>query len=582
VGHDNQHIAFGEFRIALADERLFGPLGPIKLGKKAFQTLLCLVQAEGGLVTKDALFSSVWDGTIVTESALTSVIKEIRRSLGDNTRKPDYVETVYGRGYRFIPEVRRVEANATDSLLSGLAESAQSQPVGSKSKRVEGVKGEPKPTSICVLPFVSMSADAEQDYFSDGITEDITTDLSKIPALSVVARNTAFTFKGAALDVTSIACKLGVSYILEGSVRKAGNRVRISAQLVDTATGDHLWAERYDRDLTDIFAIQDEISNAISEALKVTILPEERSIIERRGTSDSEAYNLYLVARQYWTKGNLGDPRREERTGRICERATEIDPDYARAWALLARAQSTLKFNYDRPTDGGLAAAERAVTIDPSMAEAYCVFARHHTENGRYAEADIEIAKAMKLNPDSWEVNKELGRLCMLRSQFKEAKLHFSKAVEIMDSDLHSWTLLATCYGVEADSKGIRNSAEKMVKHAERAVADHPSNSFALGVGAGGFAMLGEVDRAREWMDRALLVDPDNLHMRYNFACVLTKYLDDKDSAIALMEGIFKRTYPVMIKHAETDPDLATLRDDPRFQKILADAKNRVSTQSAE
>ena len=162
----------------------------------------------------------------------------------------------------------------------------------------------------------------------------------------MIARNTAFTFKGQSVDVCEVASKLGVSHVLEGSVRKAGGRVRINAQLIDGTTGDHVWAERYDRDLEDIFAIQDEISKAIVRALKLKLLPEEKKAIEKRGTTNVEAYNLYLLARQYWVTGNHGDPRREERVMRICSRAVEIDPYYAQAWALLAIVQSSLRYVY--------------------------------------------------------------------------------------------------------------------------------------------------------------------------------------------------------------------------------------------
>ena len=154
-----------------------------------------------------------------------------------------------------------------------------------------------------------MSGDVEQEYFSDGISEDIITDLSKVSALSVVARNTAFTFKGKSVKVPEVARELGVSHVLEGSVRKAGGRVRITAQLIDGAAGDHVWAERYDRDLTDIFALQDEISEAIVKALKLKLLPEEKAAIEQRGTDNVDAYNLYLMARSYYVTGNQGDPR---------------------------------------------------------------------------------------------------------------------------------------------------------------------------------------------------------------------------------------------------------------------------------
>src|SRR5207245_4651858 len=188
--------------------------------------------------------------------------------------------------------------------------------------------------SICVLPFANISGDAEQEYFSDGISEDIITDLSKISALHVVSRNTAFTFKGKAVDVGQVVSQLKVSHVVEGSVRKAAGRVRITAQLIDGANDSHIWAERYDRDLNDIFALQDEISHAIVDALKVKLLPEEKKAIERHGTDNVDAYNLYLMARQSYATGFEGDGRVNEAIIRFCRRAVEIDPNYAEAWAL--------------------------------------------------------------------------------------------------------------------------------------------------------------------------------------------------------------------------------------------------------
>jgi adenylate cyclase len=193
--------------------------------------------------------------------------------------------------------------------------------------------------SICVLPFANMSGDPEQEYFSDGITEDIITDLSKVSALVVVSRNTAFTFKAKHVEIAQVARKLNVTHVLEGSVRKAGNRVRITAQLIEEGASDmHLWAERYDRDLNDIFALQDEISKAIVNALKLKLLPAERKAIEQRSTSNPEVYKLYLMARQY---NAMGNSRHRDITVRLCQRAVEIDPDYARVWACSRSALRT-------------------------------------------------------------------------------------------------------------------------------------------------------------------------------------------------------------------------------------------------
>ena len=435
--------------------------------------------------------------------------------------------------------------------------------------------------SICVLPFANMSGDPEQEYFSDGISEDITTDLSKISALAVTARNTAFMFKGQAVDICDVARKLGVSHVLEGSVRKAASRVRITAQLIDGATGDHLWAERYDRDLTDIFAIQDEISKAIVAALKLKLLPDEKKAMEQRGTTSAEAYQLYLMARNYWITGNHGDVRRDERVIRICERAVEIDPEYAQAWGLMALAQANLRFGLGREGDGGLAAAERALSLDPNVAEAYCVKARHLSDQGKSEDADTAIEAALRIDPDSWEVIKEAARQCMLTRRIPEASRYFEKAVSILESDFHSWGMLITCYRAQGDVPRAHDAATMMVNGAEKVLAQDPSNAAALGLVATGLAILGERQRAREWIDRALLIDPDNLNIRYNFACALANELQEIDFALDLIEEALDQTTGFIIRVAESDPDMDMLRDNPRFQAALASAKTRLANTSA-
>ena len=429
---------------------------------------------------------------------------------------------------------------------------------------------------VCVLPFQNMSGDAEQEYFSDGISEDITTDLSKISALGVVARNTAFTFKGKSVNVCELAQELGVTHVLEGSVRKAGGRVRINAQLIDGISGDHVWAERFDRDLEDIFAIQDEISSAIVKALKVRLMPSEREALERRGTTDVQAYKLYLLARQYWTSGNHGDMRREERVMRICARAVEIDPYYAQAWALLANAQSNLRYNFCCEVDDGYAAAHTALAIDHSIAEAHLPTIRRLEDRGKHEQADAALEEAVRLGPDSWEVNKEAGRMALNRRDAQKAKAHFEKAVELMESDFHAWAMLATCYRALGDGESVKRAAEMMVFEAEKAVEQDPSNGAALGILAGGHALLGAEETAREWMERAVLIDPDNLVMRYNFACVLAGHLLDADSALNMLEPMMAAASEYHVRIAQTDPDLDAIRDAPRFRAMLERARKRL------
>lgn len=431
-----------------------------------------------------------------------------------------------------------------------------------------------KELSICVLPFQNMSGDPEQEYFSDGISEDITTDLSQVAALGVTARNTAFTFKGQSLNVCECARKLGVTHVLEGSVRKAGNRVRISAQLIDGATGEHVWADRYDRDLDDIFAIQDEISKAIVGALKLKLLPQEKKAMEQRGTTNVEAYNLYLLARQYWITGNIGDRRREQRVMRICGRAVELDPNYAQAWALLSIAQSSLRYTFDEQVDDGFAAANAALSIDPTIAEAYCAMACRLRVQGRLDEAAKEIARALKLDPDSWEVNKEAGRLALADRRVNDAAGHYRKAVEVMDGDFHAWAMLVTCLQALGDSEGVQEGAEHMVSESQKALAEDPSNSAALGITAGGMAIRGDHDKARETIERAMLLDPDNDTMRYNFACILATYMSDADAALSLLSTTLMRSR-MHAQHAHSDPDLDPLREDNRFVELMGRARSR-------
>jgi adenylate cyclase len=432
--------------------------------------------------------------------------------------------------------------------------------------------------SICVLPFQNMSGDSEQEYFSDGISEDITTDLSKVSALEVIARNTAFTFKGQSINVTEVANKLGVSHVLEGSVRKAGDRVRITAQLIDGASGGHVWAERYDRDLTDIFALQDEISQAIVGALKVKLLPEEKKAIEQRGTTNAEAYNLYLMAHNYWVTANWGDVRQLEMVARICRRAIDVDPNYARAWGLLAIIESILHFSHEVEEVDGLAAAERALSLDPNMAEALVVKARHAYEADRFDEANEMVERAVALDPDSWEVNREAGRISYMQRRFKEAARYYEKAASISDTDFHSCGMLSSIYQELGDTDALIRAAQRSVSRAERVLSQDPANNLAVVYGATGLAILGEEVRFKEWADRALLIDPDNPVTRFNLgcACAVAGWVNDAEAALDYLEPAFKRVSSSMLKAALTDPDLNSLREMPRFRAMVSEAKKRL------
>jgi adenylate cyclase len=435
----------------------------------------------------------------------------------------------------------------------------------------------PARIGICVLPFVNMSGDPEQEYFSDGITEDIITDLSKVSALAVVSRNSAFMYKGKLVDVPKVARELKVQHVLEGSVRKSGGRVRITAQLVDGATSDNVWAERYDRDLSDIFALQDEISEAIVKALKLKLLPEEKKAIEQRGTTNLDAYNLYLMARQHYATGNEGDIRRNEAIVRLCKRAAEIDPKYAQAWALMALGQMLARWVRGGEADDGLAAAERALALDPNLAAAHAVKARILSESGRHEEAGAEIEIALRLDPESYEVNRAAAYLRFRQKRLPDAVRHFEKAQSLMETDVSSPNMLITCYTALGDREALRRIAQITLARAQKTLAQDPSNGAAMAFCCNALATLGQAESAKGWMNRALLIEPDNANMRYNFACALATQLDDLDGAIDLLEPLFERISIGLLNHAKADPDLDSVRDDPRFQAMVANAEVRLA-----
>jgi adenylate cyclase len=431
--------------------------------------------------------------------------------------------------------------------------------------------------AICVLPFANMSGDPEQEYFSDGITEDIITDLSKVSALAVTSRNSAFIFNGKHVDVPKVARELKVNYVLEGSVRKAGGRVRITAQLVDGSSNNHVWAERYDRDLNDIFAVQDEISESIVMALKLRLLPGERKAIQQRSTENIEAYNLYLMARQLYVTGHEGDARRAEGIVRLCGRATEIDSSYARAWALLALGQNILRFLHGRRFDDGLAAAERATGLDATLAEAHAVKARIYSEDGRIDAASAEIDAALRLDPESYEVNRSAAYLRYRQHRPGDAARYFEKAMTLMETDVNSANMLISCYAAVGDLQAVARVANITFSRAQRTLTQDPNNAAAVGYGANALAAQGEFKQFKEWMKRAVLIDPDNIKSRYNFACTLTLQLKETDAALELLGPVFERMAIGLLNHARADPDLDPLREDPRFKALVEAAETRLA-----
>ena len=469
-------------------------------------------------------------------------------------------------------------AKAQEFLRALAAMIARAQAAASAEAKAEAAapaKKEAPHYSVCVLPFVNMSGDPEQEYFSDGITEDIITDLSKVSALEVVSRNGSFLYKGQQIDVPKVARELKVTHVLEGSVRRAGGRVRITAQLIDGTSNRHLWAERYDRDASDIFELQDEISHAIVKALRLRLLPEEKKAIERRGTENAEAHDLYLMARQLYVTNQLG-AQPSQAIVRACMRATEIDPHYAQAWALMAVGYRNLH-ELGAESDDGMVAAERALMLDPDLTEAHAVKAHILQMRGAAGEALQEVATALELEPDSYEANRTAGRINYQLHRFDVAISFFEKALSLMDSDVNTGMLLLSAYNAIGNKAKARDTADMTSKRADAVLAMDRNNVNVMAYSAQALAALGESERAKARMNRALLIDPDNMDMRYNFACTLNTYLNDKDAALGMLGGLFGAISPHLLRYLKSDPDFKSLHDDSRYQAMVVAAEARLA-----
>ncbi|PYM08294.1 MAG: adenylate/guanylate cyclase domain-containing protein [Verrucomicrobia bacterium] len=435
------------------------------------------------------------------------------------------------------------------------------------SKDKKAAHHEQEKPAIAVLPFNNMSGDPEQEYFSDGITEDIITDLSKVSGLLVIARNTAFTYKGKPVKVQQVAQELGVPFILEGSVRKAGARVRVTAQLISSDNGAHVWADRYDRELTDIFAIQDEITHAIVEQLKVKLLPQEKKDIGKAPTANVEAYTYYLRGREFLHRHSKSY---YQLARRMFAKAVELDPLYARAYAGIADCDSFLFLHYhvDVGTDSILATTAKALTLDDGLAEAHASRGLALSVGQRYEEAMAEFEQAVALDPNLFEAHYLYGRASFAQGKLGQAAALFERAAEIKPNDYQSLCLLIQTYrslGRELESKA---AARKGIERAERELTQHPEDPRPAYLGASALVELGESERAREWLSRALAIDPDDPMTQYNVACGYST-LGDIDAAFDLLERwlpFANHETKAWIKH---DSDLDALRSHPRYQKIL-------------
>jgi serine/threonine protein kinase/tetratricopeptide (TPR) repeat protein len=421
--------------------------------------------------------------------------------------------------------------------------------------------------SIAVLPFTNMSADPENEYFTDGMAEEIINALSKIKSLGVASRTSTFAFKGTTEDIREIGKKLEVSAVLEGSVRKMGTKIRVTAQLINVANGLQLWSDKYDRELEDVFAIQDEIAQNIVKALRVVISEDEKRAIEKNPTENVEAYDYYLRGRKFFHQNRRTSL---EFARKMFTRAIEVDPNYARAYAGIADCCSILYMYFDA-RESNLKQADKAsqtaLDLDPDLAEAHSARGLSYSLSKRYEQAHKEFEIAMKLDPKLYEAPYFYGRACLAQGHASEAAPLFELAAKLRPEDYHATTFLASAYTAQGRIGEASKASHRAVKAIEKWLDINPDDARALNIGATIWSNLGETEKALDWAKRSLDIDPEDPQLLYNVACVYA-IEGRKDDALQCLELAIDKGYGHR-EWIEHDSDLNSLRTDKRFQALL-------------
>jgi len=463
--------AFGDVRFNIQSGELHRDGRTTRLTPKAAAVLVALLEKAPGLVTKQELLNRVWGGRAVGDEAITSCIQEVRRALDDDARNPRYIETRYRRGYRLLAALdAKSFANGPDPLGAGAP-----------------ILALPDKPSIAVLPFLNMTGDPEQDYFTDGVTEDIITELSRFHSLFVIARNSSFSYKGKSSDVRQIGRELGVRYVLEGSVRKSSNRIRVSGQLIDTLTGNHLWAERYDRVLEDIFTVQEELTRAIVAAIAPQIESVERLKAIRPRPSNLSAYEIALRAAAHAQDGHYkADRTLLDQSVREAKEALAIDPNCVRALHALAGAHCCALFHgmaadREHVIQEAMRAVMRVIELDSADARSYSLRALAvmlGVQWDRYPEALLDARRAHEMNPNDTTVLRHLGTFEAITGEPDRGIEHLHQVMRLNPRDrliydtyqnLASACFLAKRYadGIDWASRALRERPQMLQSHSQ-------------------------------------------------------------------------------------------------------------------
>jgi serine/threonine protein kinase/Tfp pilus assembly protein PilF len=488
---------------------------------------------------------------------ISAILRDSPRPMLDlRSDLPEALVRIVGRCLEKDPDLRY---QSSADIATALAK------VGERVEQRERGDGR----SVAVLPFVDMSPEKDQEYFCEGLAEELINALVSIEGLRTASRTSAFRFKGGASDIREIGRRLGVSTVLEGSVRKAGAQVRISVQLVNVEDGYHLWSNRYDRELKDVFAIQDEIAQKVVEALQVTLRPKDQQAAEKAAPADVQAYDYYLKGRKFFYEFRA---KGFELARQMFARAIVIDERYARAYAGVADCCSFLYMYYDASAANlqeADTASRKAVQMDPGNAEAHASRGLALSVSGKYEEGEREFLTAIELNPRLYEARYFFGRMLVAQGRHDEACQRFEEACQVNPEDYQAPFFLAQTYLSVSRRAHAAAAFRRAVEAAKKHLAFHGDDVRALYLGAGGLVELGEMEVAKAWVSRAIEIEPDDNNTLYNVACVYAM-LGETEPALDCLERAIVRGFGFK-EWIDNDPYFDPLRRNPRFQELMKD-----------